>query len=253
MYEPVISKWTNEWSLPKIDNPLGFWGELRFVDKIPVIGCFSPEAIGGRPEDWPEHVQLADNLDIESDSSVKLDEKIEAFLQKDLNEKPVFISFGSMALADPEVLTNLALAIVEKLGKRVILSAGWVKVKEDELLKNEKLLTIAGAPYDLLFPRCSVIIHHGGAGTTGAALRAGVPHVVVAFMMDQPFWGQAMHKIGVGAKQLSYNDLKEEQVLEVVKYVDDEKIRKRAEEIGVEIRKRNGAKEAVKLIENILC
>jgi len=112
----VISKWTEEWGLPKIDHPLGFWGDFYLVDKTPTIGGFSSEFIGGRPDDWPEYVQIAGFLNIDSDSSVKLDQGIEDFLQKDPKEKPVFLSFGSMALADPKVLIDLALAIVEKTG-----------------------------------------------------------------------------------------------------------------------------------------
>ena len=77
-----------------------------------------------------------------------------------------------MAFVQPQMLSDLAVAIIEKLGKRVILSGGWIKVEEfdNSIIENENLLLIQEAPYDLLFLRCSTIVHQGGAGTTGTAL-----------------------------------------------------------------------------------
>lgn len=137
-FEPVMTKYTKEWDIPMPTSPLGLWDEIH-KEKIPFIGGFSAEAIGGRPEDWPEHVQISGYFDIQSDPNTKLDPQIEKFLQKDPESKPVFLSFGSMAFAEPKTLINLATAIIEKLDKRVILSAGWASLDNDEIPKHEKL------------------------------------------------------------------------------------------------------------------
>lgn len=63
---------------------------------------------------------------------------------------------------------------------------------------DERVLFIDGAPHARLFPRCAFVVHHGGAGTTTAAARAGVPQLVVAHAADQFFWGERVHSLGIG-------------------------------------------------------
>ena len=249
---PLINKYCEEWKLPLPTHPLGWLGEFRFVDKIPVIGGFSELAIGGRPSDWPDYVNTAGYFFLESDVKT-LDEKIETFLKKKEDEKPVFFSFGSMKFADPKKTLELATAIRKKLGYRVILSAGWMEFADSDIPQDEDFLFIKGAPYDLLFPRCSVIVHHGGAGTTASALLSGVPQVVVAFFTDQPFWAAAMKKIGVGANPLEYQKLEEKDLLENVKLAhDDPGLIKTAAEIGAKIQQEKGASKAVEMVTKLL-
>lgn len=249
-FSPVLTKYSKEWNVDVPQGEFGFWEEL-FQKKIGICCGISKKAIGGRPEDWPENVQISKFFDLQ-ETDAKLDTEILEFLEKDKSKKPIFLSFGSMAFADPEVLKKLAIGIAKDLGKRVILSAGWVDLKSQNIENNKDILLIKGAPYFLLFPLCDLIIHHGGSGTTGAALAAGVPQVIVPFFADQPFWGEMMHKIGVASKPLSYFSIKENEILERVKFCDQEIIRERAKDIKKEMDQEKKEINIAQIIEKLL-
>jgi sterol 3beta-glucosyltransferase len=103
----------------------------------------------------------------------------------------VSIGFGSMASTKPEAVTDLVRGAVRKAGVRAVLLSGWggltTRPPSDDLYCADAL------PHDWLFPRVQAVVHHGGAGTTGAALQAGVPAIIVPFAADQPFWGAWQH------------------------------------------------------------
>jgi sterol 3beta-glucosyltransferase len=83
---------------------------------------------------------------------------------------------------------------VKQTNNRGIILSGWGSAKRES---TNDLLYLESVPHDWLLPKCKMIIHHGGAGTTSAGLRAGIPQVVVPFTADQPFWGSRVHAIGV--------------------------------------------------------
>lgn len=99
---------------------------------------------------------------------------------------PVGSGLGSMLPPDAAQLTATILAALECTGRRGVLLQGWSKLGGSNLPPN--VLSIDEAPHDWLFPQLGGIIHHGGAGTTHAALRSGGPSVALPFSADQPFW-----------------------------------------------------------------
>lgn len=105
-----------------------------------------------------------------------------------------------MTLQDPERLTRIVLRAACESGQRVLLAAGWGGLAATELPRYAYILK--SAPHDWLFPRCAAVIHHGGAGTTAAGLRAGKPTLVCPFFGDQPFWGRRVHELGVGPRPI---------------------------------------------------
>jgi sterol 3beta-glucosyltransferase len=105
-------------------------------------------------------------------------------------------------------------------------------------------------PHDWLLPHCSMIIHHGGAGTTSAGLRAGLPNVVVPFMADQPFWGRRVHAIGAGPKPILVKNLSVEGLTQAIAEAESDVLRKRAQAIGQKIRGEDGVTNAVHMIES---
>jgi vancomycin aglycone glucosyltransferase len=121
--------------------------------------------------------------------------KLEAFLAA--GPAPVYVGFGSMPDSEPIATTRLVLAAVERLGVRTVLSAGWARLGGVPL--PDGVIEIGPVTHPLLFPRCAAIIHHGGAGTTTNALRAGVPQVIVPHLADQFFWRRRVVELGVGA------------------------------------------------------
>jgi UDP:flavonoid glycosyltransferase YjiC (YdhE family) len=100
----------------------------------------------------------------------------------------VFIGFGSIVVDDPNGLTNVILRAVEKAGVRAIVSKGWGGLSSDVVNEfSNSIYFIGNCPHDWLFKQCVAVVHHGGAGTTAAGLRAGKPTVIVPFFGDQSF------------------------------------------------------------------
>jgi sterol 3beta-glucosyltransferase len=95
-----------------------------------------------------------------------------------------------------------------------------------------------------------MVIHHGGAGTTSAGLRAGIPNIVVPFTADQPFWGRRVHAIGAGPKPIRVQNLSVENLAQAIAEAERDVTRKRAQAIGQRIRSEEGVKRAVDLIES---
>ena len=93
------------------------------------------------------------------------------------------------------------------------------------------------------------MIHHGGAGTTAAGLRAGIPNIVVPFMADQPFWGRRVRAIGAGPKPLRVKSLSVKELVRAMTEAADDSVRTRAQAIGHQTRNEDGVGAAVKLIE----
>ena len=96
----------------------------------------------------------------------------------------------------PEATSHLVLDALERTGQRCVLSQGWSGLANARDSKN--VITVGSIPHDWLFPRMSAIVHHGGAGTTAAAMRAGVPALVVPFFADQYFWADRVRRAGLG-------------------------------------------------------
>jgi UDP:flavonoid glycosyltransferase YjiC (YdhE family) len=108
-------------------------------------------------------------------------------------------------------------------------------------------------PHSWLFPRLAAVVHHGGAGTTAAGLRAGVPSIIVPFMGDQPFWGERVRALGVGTAPLPRKQLTAERLAQAITTaVTDSEMRQRAAALGECIRDEDGIGEAVGYIERVL-
>ena len=107
------------------------------------------------------------------------------------------ITFGSMVNRDAERIDPSYAESLRQTDNRGIILSGWSRVVNRS---SNGLLYLEAVPHDWLLPRCKMIVHHGGAGTTAAGLRAGIPNIVVPFTADQPFWGRRVHALGVGPK-----------------------------------------------------
>jgi sterol 3beta-glucosyltransferase len=166
------------------------------------------------------------------------------FLDRDRGKPVVSIGFGSMASADPGAMSSLALDAVRDAGVRAVLVAGWGGLAT--LGDADDVICVDSVPYDWLFPRVAAVVHHGGAGTTGAALKAGVPAVVVPFTVDQPFWGARVAALGAGPTPIPRARLTRPRLAEVLRRtVADEAMHARAAALGALISTEDGVAEAV--------
>jgi len=125
-------------------------------------------------------------------------------------KKVVYIGFGSIVVSDPESMTKCVIEAIVKSGVHAILSKGWsdrlsskkaARAKEPQAPEKfpPQIYPISSIPHDWLFPRIDAACHHGGAGTTGASLKAGIPTIIKPFFGDQFFWADRVEALGVGS------------------------------------------------------
>jgi sterol 3beta-glucosyltransferase len=210
----------------------------------PVVHGYSKHAVP-HPTDWPETFHTTGYWFLEDDLWEPPAELVE-FLEA--GEAPVCIGFGSMTGRDPNAFTRLLCDAVTRSGRRAVLLSGWGGIGDAALPPN--ILRLDAAPHAWLYPRMAAVVHHGGAGTTAAALRAGVPMVVVPHLGDQPYWGQRMHALGVAPKPITRPKLTPEGLANAIgKATSDAAMRKQAADLGTKIRAEDGIADAVLLIE----
>lgn len=161
---------------------------------------------------------------------------------------PVYIGFGSMSSRNPAATARLVLAAVARAGQRAVILSGWGGMAAADVPASVYLLD--GAPFAWLFPRMAAVVHHGGAGTTAAGLRAGVPSVIVPFFGDQPYWGGRVAALGAGPAPIPRQRLTVERLAAAIEQaVNDREMRQRAADLGAAIRAEDGVACAVATIE----
>ncbi|MFD8042177.1 glycosyltransferase [Streptomyces chartreusis] len=183
-------------------SPLTPTGMRRRQERAgrPVLHGFST-ALVPRPSDWREGLDVVGNWWPYLAPDRRLPADVEDFLAA--GARPVFVGFGSMAAGHGERLSELAVEALRSAGLRGIVQAGSAGLAVDA----DDVLTIGDLPHTLLFPRVAAVVHHAGAGTTAAALRAGAPSVPVPVTADQPFWAARLASIGAGTDPIPFASL----------------------------------------------
>jgi vancomycin aglycone glucosyltransferase len=120
---------------------------------------------------------------------------LEAFLAA--GEPPVYVGFGSMAAFVEKGMARVAIEAVRGQGRRVLLARGWADLASID--DRDDCFVVGEVNQQALFGRTAAVVHHGGAGTTATATRAGAPQVIVPHIADQPYWGRRVAELGIGA------------------------------------------------------
>lgn len=164
---------------------------------------------------------------------------------------PVYIGFGSMITRNTGHLLDVILAALAQTGQRAILLSGWGGLSRADL--PPMIYPAEHIPHDWLFPQMAAIVHHGGAGTTAAALRAGVPSIIIPFTSDQPFWGWRVHHLGAGPQPIPHRRLTPTRLAQALtQATTSPAMQARAATLGRRIRAEDGVGRAVELIQTHL-
>jgi sterol 3beta-glucosyltransferase len=241
----------NRWRWERLGlHPIPFRGPfgLLYRERYPWIYGFSPSVIP-RPPDWPDWVHVSGYWFLELREDWSPPGRVLDFLAA--GPPPVCIGFGSMIDRDQAELMNIAVQSLDQTRQRAILLTGWGGMEEIAL--SQDVLVLESIPHEWLFPRMAAVVHHGGAGTTAAALRSGVPSIVTPFFADQPFWGQVVARLGVGPEPIIRRKLTIERLAEAIRIATgDEGVKGRAKALGERIRAENGVEKAVQIVEGYL-
>lgn len=200
-----------------------------------------------RPDDWRKNHIISGYWSLKT---MNYDPPLELkkFIQS--GEKPFYFGFGSPGIHDPGTLIELLIKTINKTGKRAILS---LPPKVDLPGQDKKILVLReNVPHDRLFPQMAGIVHHGGAGTTAEALKAGVPSLITPLAADQFFWGERVHALGVGPRAIPQRKLSIENLVNALCQMQDEKMKASAQRLGNELRSEDGIPEAVRVLETML-
>jgi sterol 3beta-glucosyltransferase len=182
----MVNPYRTKLGLPPLKDPLGADGNSEELAVYAVS-----EHLFQRPKQWPNHFRTVGFFFLDEEAW-EPEESLKSFVVT--QEKPIAITFGSMMHPDPAAMTSMILNAVATVGCRAVIQTGWTGLGASA--ESSSVLVTGFCPHSWLFPQSSLVVHHGGAGTTAAALRAGVPTVVIPHMLDQPVWGELSRASG---------------------------------------------------------
>lgn len=236
-YRPFVNAFRQSLGLSRV-TAVQF---IRTLKTTPMISAYSPRLIP-HPPDWPDHLHITGYFFLDSYANWQPSAELRAFLAA--GDPPVYIGFGSMAGRNPEKLAQLTLEALALSGQRGLLLTGWGGLQTENV--PDTVFVLDAAPHAWLFPRMAAVVHHGGAGTTAEGVRAGVPSIIVPFVLDQPFWGARIKALGLGPdpipqKQLTANHL----AAAITRAVSDSAMRQRARVLGTAVQAESGVDNAI--------
>jgi sterol 3beta-glucosyltransferase len=183
------------------------------IHKVPFLYCFSPTVVPP-PLDYSDWIRVTGYWFLDEGHDYVPPKELLDFIAKARKDgkKLVYVGFGSILVDDPSAMTRAVVEAVKKADVRCVLAKGWSeretttvksvaepgKKKDEEVEIPDTIIQIKATPHDWLFPQMDCVAHHGGSGTTGASLRAGVPTIAKPFFGDQFFFGRRIEDLGVG-------------------------------------------------------
>ena len=180
------------------------------------------------------------------------EEELSSEILEFVNKKPtIYAGFGSMKKGQPEKLARIIIQACEDLGLQVVLSKGWGGLEiPAEYEQADFVKFVESVSHTKLFPKVKAIIHHGGVGTVHAALRAGTPSIIVPFIVDQPWWADRLHRLGLGPKSLPLRKFNKANLINRIK--ETEKYKDEVQNISQEMIKDDGVNVTLELVKKHL-
>jgi sterol 3beta-glucosyltransferase len=239
---------------------------------LPMLYYYSPSILPA-PPDWNErnHVtgywhleDLSTGQSTDSPGTWQPPADLLAFLAS--GPPPLYIGFGSMRPRDPARLTTIIQQALSQTDHRAILATGWGGIQRNQAENptpgqsnlshqstnlSNAIYTLDYVPHDWLFPRLSAVIHHGGAGTTAATIRHGLPAVILPFFGDQPFWSRHYTSLGVIPPPIPIKNVTADRLVHAIEQATGDKaMRERMKALSEKVREENGVQRAVEVITN---
>lgn len=235
--------------------------------EYPTILAASRALHGPLPPDFTEHVHCIGGLALESEDQIGAEfggdlQAMETFLAA--GDPPVYMGYGSMTCQNAKFMTLLSIRALMKTGQRAVMLRGWAELSLEALegepdsaeLKSycqEKVLLMDTAPHAALFPRCGVLVHHGGAGTLNASAASGIPTVIVPIFLDQYYHSDLVNAKGFGVGLKAMKTLTPDDLAAAIKQcLESAEIRQKAKEIAQEMSKEKGTESLVKLVNGFM-
>ncbi|KAF2724187.1 glycosyltransferase family 1 protein [Polychaeton citri CBS 116435] len=223
------------------------------TNKVPFLYNFSPSVVIP-PLDFSDWIRITGYWFLDEGTSWTPPDDLRVFIEKARADrvKLVYIGFGSVVVANARQMTQEIVNAVVKADVRCILSKGWSErldknvASQPEVPLPDCIFPISSAPHDWLFNQIDAAVHHGGAGTTGASLRAGIPTIAQPFFGDQFFFATRIEDLGVGQRLNGITENKLGRALWIA--TRDERMRTRARLLGRKIRSEHGVQNAINAI-----
>jgi vancomycin aglycone glucosyltransferase len=176
-----------------------------------------------------------------------LDPRVQAFV--DAGPPPIYVGFGSMVATASLNLGQCVVQAARLAGRRLVVAGGWAAL-DRSVSASDDVLAISEAPHEKLFPLMGAVVHHGGAGTTTAAARAGTPQVIVPHMLDQFYWARRVDVLGLGPRSLPISAVTVDALAgRIAAATGEAAFHARAREFGSRAIRRDGVPAAVQYLE----
>ncbi|KAL1565190.1 sterol 3beta-glucosyltransferase [Salvia divinorum] len=217
-------------------------GSQGSESNIPHGYIWSPHLVP-KPKDWGPKVDVVGFCFLDLATNYEPPESLVNWLKA--GPKPIYIGFGSLPVVEPEKMTKIIIKALEITKQRGIINKGWGGLGN---LAEEKdfAYLLDNCPHDWLFLQCAAVVHHGGAGTTAAGLKAACPTTIIPFFGDQPFWGERVHARGVGPAPIPVDEFSLEKLVGAIKFMLEPQVKERAVELAKAMENEDGVTGAVK-------
>jgi sterol 3beta-glucosyltransferase len=214
-------------------------------ERRPVLMAFSEQVVP-RPTDWAPHLKTTGYWFLDRPASWAPPPDLVRFLEA--GPPPVYIGFGSMSMSAPRDAAAIVAEAIGKVGCRAVIDGGWAGLRTE--LRDDAIFVVDDVPHDWLFPRMAAVVHHCGAGTTAAALRADVPSIGVPFMADQFFWAWRLKQLELSAGTIPHRKLATSPLTAALRRaLDDGAMLRRAHDMAARLRAEDGLASAVGAVE----
>eukprot|EP00249_Psilotum_nudum_P023854 c29007_g1_i1 orf=138-1946(-) len=216
-------------------------GSQGSISKLPTGYIWSPQLVP-KPKDWGKNIDVVGFCFLNLAQDYKPPDSLVSWLQA--GPMPIYVGFGSLPVEDPQSMTYIIVEALRRTNQRGIIFKGWGGIGNLSECP-EFVYLLDNCPHDWLFPQCRAVVHHGGAGTTAAGLKAACPTTIVPFFGDQPFWGDRVHARGVGPAPIPVEQFSLNKLVDAIHFMLQPQVKEKASAVAKAMEGEDGVSGAV--------